>query len=212
MQCPSGVAWSPKTKLSENRKGWERKNPGPNENLPELSENTFESVCENVCGSAVSLGSYLIIPKQGWVKIIKAVRGKKLFWAEWKSSRTEWKKTFMKVCAKTCAAVQCPSGVAWSFQNKAEWKSLKQIENYSGAEWKSSRPEWKFSRTEWKTFGPNESVCEDVCGSAVSLGSCLITPTLLVHSHFHNWTTWDEDEDDHKELWVGVWGSGGPAN
>ena len=28
---------------------------------------------------------------------------------------------------------------------------------------------------------------------AVSLGSCLITPTLLVHSHFHNLATWDGD-------------------
>ena len=34
-----------------------------------------------------------------------------------------------------------------------------------------------------------------VCGgSAVSHGSCLITPTLLVHSHFHNLATWDGDE------------------
>ena len=47
------------------------------------------------------------------------------------------------------------------------------------------------------SLGLNESVCEDVCGSAVSLGSCLITPTLLVHSHFHNVATWDEDEDDN---------------
>ena len=49
------------------------------------------------------------------------------------------------------------------------------------------------------SLGLNESVCEDVCGSAVSLGSCLITPTLLVHSHFHNVATWDEDEDDNDD-------------
>ena len=44
-------------------------------------------------------------------------------------------------------------------------------------------------------------VCaKNVCGSAVSLGSCLITPTLLVHSHFHNVpATWDEDEDGNEE-------------
>ena len=43
-------------------------------------------------------------------------------------------------------------------------------------------------------------VCaKNVCGSAVSRGSCLITPTLLVHSHFHNVATWDEDEDGEDE-------------
>ena len=39
----------------------------------------------------------------------------------------------------------------------------------------------------------------NVCGSASSLGSGLITPALLVHSHFHNVATWDEDDDDDEE-------------
>ena len=49
--------------------------------------------------------------------------------------------------------------------------------------------------------GPGRmKVCAaNVCGSAPSLGSGLITPALLVHSHFHNVATWDEDGDDDEE-------------
>ena len=38
-----------------------------------------------------------------------------------------------------------------------------------------------------------------VCGIAPSLGSGLITPALLVHSHFHNLATWGEDDDGDEE-------------
>ena len=49
--------------------------------------------------------------------------------------------------------------------------------------------------------GPGRmKVCAaNVCGSAPSLGSGLITPALLVHSHFHNVATWDEDDDGDEE-------------
>ena len=129
------------TKLSENCQGWVKIILGLSGNPLQLSETTVglnESVCKGVCSS---------FPWSWQNKSeVKLLRLSEIILGPSENSPEPSEKLWgrMKVCAKACAAVRCPSGVALYCQNKSEWKSLRLSKNYSGAKWKSIGAQWKY--------------------------------------------------------------------